>query len=651
MQRERNFLNVCLSYAPQTLLLFITYPLLAFIVKDIGLSNQPSALFPVWLPAGVVLLYLLTTHLFRGALIVLFIAMISTHVIVLNQPLFLSLGITIGNILGIWLSYRLIYPHLNKNIFEDVSLTEIYLIALLLGSTIASIWGNFMFLGFGLIAAKTLPAGVITFLIANFLGMVLLSSPYMFIRSKKFKTKLKQLNQPLFWGNTILTAIFSYYLLASDYLLHAEFFVLVPLLIILLRFREYGIYINGFLVFLIGLYVIFFQQSPGSQAASYSILELQTFIFFVYAAGYILVATLNQGRALIEQQEAVLEETLITFARFIEEKDAYTAGHSRRVASYSVEIAKNMGLSKENIDLIHRAGLVHDIGKIITPESVLLKPGNLTPTEFALMKQHASVGAEMISKIGHFKPLAHIVKHHHERMDGSGYPDGLIGENIPLYSRILCVADAFDAMTTNRIYKPRKSITEAIEELKSESGKQFDSTIVKHAIDYFETLTAIKAYEQDIIRFSSQAEAERFSYFFKDSLTNLFNTIYFNTIINSVISIKDYRCLNVICIKGMSSYNHRFGWTKGDELLHSFGAYLQHTFPDALLFRVYGDDFLILNKQHIDIKMELFNDFNPIQENSISLAIFHLDLIKNKIQNIEELETYLFNEQPPNNKA
>ncbi|NLC28340.1 MAG: HD domain-containing protein [Campylobacteraceae bacterium] len=650
MKRDRNLLNLCLLYAPQTLTLLILYPILAFIVKDIGFLKQPSAFFPVWLPAGVVLLYLLTTNMFRGALIVLFVAMVSTHIIVLNQSFLLSSGLTLGNILGIWVTCRLIVPHLDKNIFEDVALTETYLVAILLGSTIASIWGNIMFFGFGLVSIESLATGVITFLVSSFLGMLLLSSPYIFIRSKEFKVKLKQLNAPLFWGNTILTALFSYYLLTSDYLSHAEFFVLVPLLIILLRFREYGLYVNGFLVFLIGLYAIFFHQGLNTHPASYSALQLQTFIFFVFSAGYILAATLNQGRALLKHQEDVIEETLITFARFIEEKDAYTAGHSRRVADYSVAIAKKMGLPQDDINLIHRAGLVHDIGKIITPESILLKPGNLTSVEYALMKQHASVGAEMIGKIGHFKPLAKIVRHHHEWVDGNGYPDGLKGDEIPLPARILCISDAFDAMTTNRIYKPRKSISEAIEELESKAGTQFDSEILKYAIEHFKTLKTIQAYEQDIIRFSNQAEAERFSYFFKDSLTGLFNTIYFNTVLMNSLSSENRCYLHVVCIKGMGAYNNRFGWTKGDELLRSFGSYLQQTFPDALLFRAYGDDFLILRQGHKDVEKSEFDGFEPISDGLINLAIFHLHLGKNNIYDIESLENILFNKEPTLNQ-
>ena len=621
------------------LALIFIYPIVVFLIKEIGFLQRPTAIFSIWFPAGVSLLFLLISTNRKLALKFLFIVIFFTHMILLEQPFYLAFFMALSNLCGVWLTYALLKPIKNKSIFEDISLIESFLVSLLIGATVSSLLGISILFLFGYLHIQSVLVGTITYLVGNFLGMLIVISPYFFIQAKDFKNKLKKIKKPLFWGNTILTMMFTYYLFASSYLSHVEFFILVPLLIILLRFRELGIYINGILVLFVGMFVLYIYKDLDSFEPSYTMLELQTFMFFLFTASYILVSTLNQSKALLKYQEDVVEETLITFARFIEEKDAYTAGHSRRVAQYAVEIAKRLDLPKKDLDLLYRAGLVHDIGKIITPESVLLKPGNLTSTEYALMKQHASVGSEMISRINHFKPLAKIVRHHHEKYDGSGYPDGLAREKIPLLSRVLCVADAFDAMTTTRIYKPRKNIKEAVEELESQSGLQFDPNVVEKAVGYFESIDSIQAYEQDIIKFATQEEAERFAYFFKDSLTGLFNTIYLNTILNQHSS--SLRCVNIVCIRGMGEYNLNFGWTKGDELLRSFGAFLQNSYPKALLFRVYGDDFIILHEEHKDINILDFKNFTPIRENLISLDLLHLDLRDKSVYNVEDIEAYL----------
>lgn len=150
------------------------------------------------------------------------------------------------------------------------------------------------------------------------------------------------------------------------------------------------------------------------------------------------------------------QKTLFALVDMIEERDTYTGGHSQRVAKYSVMIAKEMGCAEKEREKLHQAGILHDIGKISTPDSVLLKPGKLNDIEYKLIQEHVKVGYGMLSKIPMYKELAEIIHHHHERYDGKGYPDGLRGDEIPLLSRIMIVADAFDAMTTNRIYKTRK---------------------------------------------------------------------------------------------------------------------------------------------------------------------------------------------------
>lgn len=161
----------------------------------------------------------------------------------------------------------------------------------------------------------------------------------------------------------------------------------------------------------------------------------------------------------------------------IEGKDPYTHGHSRRVTMFSLVIGKELGLDSDTIEDIRLSGLLHDIGKIVVPESILTKPGKLSEDEWYSMKQHPVKGVGMLEHVKEFVRLLPGIKHHHERYDGSGYPDGLKGENIPLIARIISLADAFDAMTSKRIYREALTETEALEEIKKCSGKQFDPEI------------------------------------------------------------------------------------------------------------------------------------------------------------------------------
>lgn len=165
--------------------------------------------------------------------------------------------------------------------------------------------------------------------------------------------------------------------------------------------------------------------------------------------------------------------TLLALTQAVDAKDSYTAAHSVNVADYASALAKVMGRSDLETQ-VERAGLVHDIGKIGTPEELLLKPGGLTPDEFEVVKRHSADGATIITSIPFLSDVVDAVRAHHERWDGGGYPDGRAGDGIPLSARILAVADAFDAMTSNRPYRKAMPVGEALEEIRRYSGSQFD---------------------------------------------------------------------------------------------------------------------------------------------------------------------------------
>src|SRR5216684_4166041 len=165
------------------------------------------------------------------------------------------------------------------------------------------------------------------------------------------------------------------------------------------------------------------------------------------------------------------ESVLFTLARSIEGKDPYTHGHCERLSDYSVRLGEHLALSEDQLIALRRAGIVHDVGKIAVPDAILLKPGRLTAEEWTLIKEHPVVGERICAPLKSFRFVLPIIRQHHEKFDGSGYPDGLRGEEIPVTARVLQVVDVYDALTTDRPYKRAFSITDALQTMKQEVGK------------------------------------------------------------------------------------------------------------------------------------------------------------------------------------
>jgi HD-GYP domain-containing protein (c-di-GMP phosphodiesterase class II) len=175
-------------------------------------------------------------------------------------------------------------------------------------------------------------------------------------------------------------------------------------------------------------------------------------------------------------QQAIFQ-SLLGLANALEAKDPYTHGHSERVAALARRLALAAGVPRAAADTIAQAGLLHDLGKIAIPEGVLRKPGSLSAEEWAAMRQHPLIGAQIVAPLEFFADGAVIVRHHHERHDGSGYPDGLRGELIPLGARIVAVADVYDALTSDRPYRPRMSRSETVRRLEEEAGRTLDARL------------------------------------------------------------------------------------------------------------------------------------------------------------------------------
>ena len=184
-----------------------------------------------------------------------------------------------------------------------------------------------------------------------------------------------------------------------------------------------------------------------------------------------------------------LLDTVTALAFAIDAKDHYTQGHSQAVSRLAAQIARQMGLSDAVIEEVRLGGILHDIGKIGVPEAVLNKPSRLTPEEYEVMKSHTVLGAKILEplKVKAIERIRGMVRHHHEMVDGTGYPDRLKGENIPLGARIITVADCFDTMVSERAYKPGRSMEEAMEELHRCCGTQFDPSVVEAFVRSLET--------------------------------------------------------------------------------------------------------------------------------------------------------------------
>jgi diguanylate cyclase (GGDEF)-like protein/putative nucleotidyltransferase with HDIG domain len=180
--------------------------------------------------------------------------------------------------------------------------------------------------------------------------------------------------------------------------------------------------------------------------------------------------SLEQANRLLKERSTAAMESL---SATVDARDAYTAGHSRRVQQLALAIGRELGLSQAELDLLGHAALFHDIGKLAIPDAILLKPASLTVDEWALMQRHADEGARIIDRLGFLNDAVPAIRHHHERFDGTGYPEGLAGEDIPLGARIIHVADALDSMLTTRIYRAARPADEALEELRRGSGAQF----------------------------------------------------------------------------------------------------------------------------------------------------------------------------------
>jgi PAS domain S-box-containing protein/putative nucleotidyltransferase with HDIG domain len=198
-----------------------------------------------------------------------------------------------------------------------------------------------------------------------------------------------------------------------------------------------------------------------------------------------LVSSRKQIEKTLSDLRKALGGTIEAMALTVETRDPYTAGHQRRVSNLARGIATEMGVSKEQIQGVRMAGVIHDIGKISVPGEILSKPGNISQNELGIIKEHPQVGYNILKTVDFPWPIAQIVLQHHERMDGSGYPNGISGENILLEARILAVADVVEAMASHRPYRAALGINLALNEISKNRGSSYDSIVVDACLRLF----------------------------------------------------------------------------------------------------------------------------------------------------------------------
>ena len=198
------------------------------------------------------------------------------------------------------------------------------------------------------------------------------------------------------------------------------------------------------------------------------------------------IRTETQLKESYKRIEKIMKQAIDVVVKIIEFKDPYTAGHQKKVSNLAVEIAKKMGLSKVEIEAIRIASLIHDIGKVFIPSEILMKPGSLTNLEFELIKAHPKLGHDLIKNVESPYPIHEIILEHHERLNGSGYPRGLKGDEIMIEARILAVADVIEAMTSHRPYRPALGIDKVLEEIKKNKGILYDPKVVEVCVRLFE---------------------------------------------------------------------------------------------------------------------------------------------------------------------
>ncbi len=249
--------------------------------------------------------------------------------------------------------------------------------------------------------------------------------------------------------------------------------------------RDFGFVLHTNLLNNIESFEVHFYRLIGRENVVFFWILVILSITYIFVNAVTVISNIKTKKITEQKEEYVhiVNESFLTFANMIDAKDPYTKGHSQRVAIYSKEIARRMGFKEEEQQHLFYVALLHDIGKIGTADAILKKDGKLTTDEREEIQQHVKIGGDILKDFSAIDGIEAGARYHHERYDGQGYTTHIKGKEIPLFARIICVADSFDAMTSVRCYRPKLPIETVLKELEDCSGTQFDPDIVPYMID------------------------------------------------------------------------------------------------------------------------------------------------------------------------
>ena len=315
--------------------------------------------------------------------------------------------------------------------------------------------------------------------------------------------------------------------------------------------------------------------------------------------------------------EKVTLNSIMAIANTIDAKDTYTAGHSIRVAKCSVEIARKLGWKEEEVQNLHYLALLHDIGKIGVPDVILNKPTRLSKEEFNIIKRHSVIGNEILKDIHTIKQVSEGALYHHERYDGTGYPFGLSGEDIPLCARIVGIADAYDSMTSNRVYRKRLSDEKVISEFEQGKGKQFDPKLTDLFVSMLKSGFHVPYPEGEEHLFlgqpgevfsmelqTTQSDEESGKDSAMDMLTGFLNRGYAERRIDDLMHGSHDGALFVIDLDHLKEINDNYGYIAGDRTLRLFADTLMDSTSEGdIICRIEGDKFIVFFTDMTDRKL------------------------------------------------
>lgn len=307
-----------------------------------------------------------------------------------------------------------------------------------------------------------------------------------------------------------------------------------------------------------------------------------------------------------KEVEMVTMHSIMSIANTIDAKDKYTSGHSIRVAKCSMAIARELGWTEEEQQNIQYVALLHDIGKIGIPDAVLNKPSNLNEEEFAMIKKHPIIGGEILKEIHTIPHVQEGALFHHERYDGKGYPHGLKGRDIPLFGRIVCIADTYDAMSTDRVYRKRLSDEKIISEYEKYKGTQFDPNLTNLFVRMLKNGYTVendnspeaKRSESTILLDSVLRECmeEAANISMTDTLTGLYNKTYAQSHVEELLRSDHGGALFMMDMDDFKRINDVYGHIIGDQVLKIYAGVMRKASTGAdILCRVGGDEFIMFN--------------------------------------------------------